>query len=152
MYEPPELPQRFEVKPKLHYGRQDSTNFEARASVDHLSREYGQSRSGGEYGETRCGNIDFRIEGLPHSTVQQLDDTRRESVKKLSHQFETHPNREAWKAWKGLSVQPTQRDVKGHDPQHGKHEVLRDHFQSRAPELFNILDDGHLCTVLAEHA
>ena len=51
MYQSLESPQRIVLKPKLHHGRQDSTNFEARASVDHLSREYG---------ETRCGNIDFR--------------------------------------------------------------------------------------------
>ena len=52
----------------------------------------------GEYGETRCGNIDLRIQGLPQSTVQQQDDTRREAVNKLIHQFETHPNREPLKA------------------------------------------------------
>ena len=42
--------------------------------------------------------MDFRIQGLPHSTVQQQDDTRKEAVKKLIHQIETHPNREALKA------------------------------------------------------
>ena len=51
-----------------------------------------------EYGEIRCGNIDFRIQGFPHSTVQHQDDTRKEAVKKLIHQSETHPNREALKA------------------------------------------------------
>ena len=38
---------------------------------------------------------DFRIQGLPHWTVQEEDDVRRETVKKLIHQFETHPNRES---------------------------------------------------------
>ena len=98
MYQPPESPQRIVLKPKLHHGRQDSTNFEARASVDHLSREYGETRSGRVYGETRCGNIDFRIRGLPHSAVQQQDDTHKEAVKKLIHLFDTHPNREALNA------------------------------------------------------
>ena len=96
MYQSLELPQRSVLKPNLHYGRQDTTIFEARASVHHLSREYGETRSGGEY--TRCGNIDFRIQGLPRSTVQEQDDTRKEAVKQLIHQFETHPNREALKA------------------------------------------------------
>ena len=42
--------------------------------------------------------IDFRTQGLPHSTVQQEDSTRKEVVNKLIHQFETHPDREALKA------------------------------------------------------
>ena len=83
MYQSPELPQRIELKPNLHYGRQDTANFEASASVDHLSREYGETRSGREYGETRCANIDFRIQGLLHSTVQQQDDIWKEAVKKV---------------------------------------------------------------------
>ena len=33
-----------------------------------------------------------------HSTVQQEDHTRKEAVKKLTFQFETHPNREALNA------------------------------------------------------
>ena len=93
-----ELPQRIILNPNLHYGCQDTTNFEARASVDHLTREYGDICSGREYGESLCGNIDFRVQRLPHSSVHQQDDTRKEAVKKLIHQFETHPNREALKA------------------------------------------------------
>ena len=69
----------------LHHGRQDIANFDVRTSVDHLSRENDETRSGGGHGETRCGNIDFSIEGLPHSTVQQQDDTRKETIKKLIH-------------------------------------------------------------------
>ena len=97
MYQPPTVPQRIVLKPNLHYERTDTANFEARASVDHLSREYGETLSGRAYGETCCGNIDFRIQVLPHSIVQQQDDIRKEAVKKLI-QFETHPNREALKA------------------------------------------------------
>ena len=37
-------------------------------------------------------------QGLLHSAVQQEDHTRKEAVKKLIHQFETHPHREALKA------------------------------------------------------
>ena len=50
-----------------------------------------------EHPSTIFGNIDFRIQGLPHSTVQQQNDTRKEAVEKLIHQFETFPNREALK-------------------------------------------------------
>ena len=76
---------------------QDRSNLEARTSVGHQSKEseeYGETRSE-EFEETRTGNIDFRIQGLPHSTVQEKDYVRRETVKKLIHQFETHPNRES---------------------------------------------------------
>ena len=81
MYQHPELPQRIVLKPNLLYGRQDTTDFEARASVDHHSREYGETRSGREYGETRFGNTEFRIQGLQHSTVQQQDDTRKATTR-----------------------------------------------------------------------
>ena len=37
--------------------------------------------------------IDYRIQGLPHSTVEQEDHTRKEVVNKLIHHFETHPEK-----------------------------------------------------------
>ena len=97
VYQSPRLPRKAVLKPNLHHGRQDLPNLEASTSVDHQSKEseeYGETR-GEEFGDTRSGNIDFRIQGLPHSTVQKEDDVRRETVKKLIHQFETHPNRES---------------------------------------------------------
>ena len=39
--------------------------------------------------------VDYRIQGLPHSTVGQEDNTRKEVVNKLILHFETHPDREA---------------------------------------------------------
>ena len=54
-----------------------------------------EAKTAKSFEETRSGHIDFRIQGLSHSTVQQEDDVRRETVKKLIHQFETHPNRES---------------------------------------------------------
>ena len=97
MYQSPRLPRKAVLKPNLHHGRQDLSNLEARTFVDHQikeSEEYGETRSE-EFEETRSGSIDFRIQGLPHSTVEKEDDVRREAVKKLIHQFETHPNRES---------------------------------------------------------
>ena len=40
----------------------------------------------------------FGFKVLPHSTGEQEDHRRKEIVKKLIHQFETHPNRAALKA------------------------------------------------------
>ena len=101
VYQSPRLPQKAVLKPNFYPERQDPSNFETSKE----SEEYGETRSDSnsdrrtkEFGETRSGNIDFRIHGLPHSTVQKQDDIRRETVKKLIHQFETHPNRESLKA------------------------------------------------------
>ena len=84
----PLSPQRFVFKPALHDGRQDTASIEERASTAHSK----QCR------ETCSGDIDYWIQGLLHHTVQQEDHTRREAVKRLIQQFETHPKREAWKA------------------------------------------------------
>ena len=93
VYQSPRLPRKAALKPNLHHGRQDFPNLDARTSADE-SEEYGETR-GEESGELRIGNIDFRMHGSPHSTIQKEDDVRRETVKKLIHQFETHPNRES---------------------------------------------------------
>ena len=73
VYQSPRLSRKAVLKPNLHHGRQDRSNLEARTSVDHQckeSEEYGETRSE-EFEETRSGNIGFRIQGLPHSTVQK---------------------------------------------------------------------------------
>ena len=49
----------------------------------------------GEYRETCRGNVDFRTQGIPHSTVQKEDSNRKEIVKRLIQQFENHPNRDS---------------------------------------------------------
>ena len=114
----PRLPRKAVLKPNLHHGRQDLSNLEARTSVDH------QSKDSEEFGETQSGNIDFRIQGLPHSYVQKEDDFRREIVKTLIHQFETRPKRELLMAVlvKNQKIQSARLD--GINPQHGKHGVL----------------------------
>ena len=43
-----------------------------------------------------CGSddyVDFRILGIPHSAVEQVDTNRKEKVGRLIEQFESHPNR-----------------------------------------------------------
>ena len=60
-----------------------------------------------QYGETRCDadedgdtlpKIEYRIQGPPQSTVERQDNTRKEVVKKLIHQFQSHLDRETLKA------------------------------------------------------
>ena len=96
-YQSPAVPQRIVLKPNLHYERQDTTSSDAGTFFDHSSK-HNKDCDGGTYNESCRGEIDYRIQGLLHSTVQQEDNTRKEAVKQLVHQFETHPNREALKA------------------------------------------------------
>ena len=93
-YQSPNAPQRIVLRPNMHYGRQDTTSSDARTSLDHSS-QHKENWDGGTYKETYRGEIDFRIQALPHSAVQEHDHIRKEAVQKLSHQFETHPNKEA---------------------------------------------------------
>ena len=37
--------------------------------------------------------VDFRTPGIPHSTVQQVETNRKETVERLIEHFENHPNR-----------------------------------------------------------
>ena len=93
-YQSPSVPQRIVLTSNLHYGRQDTTSFDARTSFDH-SGKHKETCGGATYSESCRGEIDFRILGLPHSTVQEQDHIRKEAVKKLIHQFESHPIKEA---------------------------------------------------------
>ena len=91
----PRLPRRTLLTPNLHRGRQDLSNPKARTSADHQSKRsarYKETRRA-RYEETRRGNVDYRIKGIPHSTVQREDSNRKEIVKRLIQKFETHPNR-----------------------------------------------------------
>ena len=91
-YQSPVVPQRNVLKPNWNYERQDTTSSDARMSFDHSDKH------GGTYRETCRGKIDFRIQGLRHSAVQEHDHIRKEAVQKLIHQFENHPNKEALQA------------------------------------------------------
>ena len=88
LYQSPRLP-RVILKPNSRSGQQDQPDQEARKSSDHQS-------ASGRFGETRSGNVDFRIPGIPHSTVQQQDTNRKDTVKQLIRQFENHPNKESF--------------------------------------------------------
>ena len=47
------------------------------------------------YEETRRGNVDHRIPGISHSTVQNEDPSRKEIVKRLNQQFENRSNEDS---------------------------------------------------------
>ena len=86
------VPHRIVLEPNLHYGCQDTTSSDARTSLDHSSKHRGT------YNECCRGEMDFRIQGLRQSAVQQHDHIRKETVQKLIHQFDTRPNKEALQA------------------------------------------------------
>ena len=90
--ESPIAPQRVVLKPNLNSERQDTTSSDARTCVDYFDKH------GGTYMETCRGEIDFRIQGLLHSAVQEHDHIRKQAVQKLTHQFENHANQEALQA------------------------------------------------------
>ena len=108
-----------------HEGRKDTSNSDERQS----------SVSSCQHRATCCGSnegdmlrkSDYRIQGLPHSTDEQGDDTRTEVVNKLTHQFETHPDREALKTdlRQNHAYNPKQRKIAEPDPQHELRGVLR---------------------------
>ena len=85
VHQSPRLP-RIILKPNSQSGQQDQPDQEARKSSDHQS-------ASGSYGETRSGNVDYRIPGIRHYSVQQQDTNRRETVNKLIQQFENHPKK-----------------------------------------------------------
>ena len=79
VFESQRLPRTTVLTPNLHHGRQDLSNPKARTSADHQSKRnegYEETRCA-KFEETRSGSIDFRIQRLPHSTVQKEDYDRR---------------------------------------------------------------------------
>ena len=72
-----------------HHGRQDLSNPEARTSADH------QSERSAKCEETRRDNVDYRIQGIPHSTVQEEGSNRKDTIKRLIQQFANHPDRDS---------------------------------------------------------
>ena len=77
------------LKSNSQCGQQDQRIQEARSSWDSLS----DSKS---YGETWNNAVDYRIRGIPLSTVEQQDTTRENKVKKLIEKFENHKHKESF--------------------------------------------------------
>ena len=112
VHQSPRLPQVV-LTPNLKYGRQDPPNPGARKSTDHHRKQSVQYRETcrslledtrrkhleesqrGKYWETCRGNVDYRIQGTPHSAIQKENSNRKEIVKRLIQHFENHPNRDS---------------------------------------------------------
>ena len=71
-----------------HSGQQDQREQDARTSRDQPS-ESKSSR------ESWNNTVDYRILGILLSTVEQQDTNRKDKVKKLIGQFESHPYKES---------------------------------------------------------
>ena len=85
VHQSPRLP-RVTLTPNPQHSRKDPPNPDARESDKNESEKRKHRR-------TYSGNIDFRIPGIPHSTVEQVDTNRKETAKRLIEQFENHPHR-----------------------------------------------------------
>ena len=88
VYLTPGLP-RVVLKANSHNGQQDQQEQDARTSCDRPSGSQGS-------GETWCNNVDCRIPGIPLSAVEQQDTNRKDKVKRLIQQFDSHPNKESF--------------------------------------------------------
>ena len=64
-------------------------------SRGHTSQTHLEESQRGKHRETCRGNVDYRIPGIPHSTVQKEDPNCKEIVKRLIQQLENHPNRDS---------------------------------------------------------
>ena len=73
-------------KANSHSGQQEQ---DARTSGDQPS---GSQSSW----ETWCNNVDYRIPGILRSAVEQQDTNRKDKVKRLIQQIESHPDRESF--------------------------------------------------------
>ena len=119
IFESPRSPRKVVRKLAWHEGRKDTSNSDGRQSGV-SSCQHVENCCDSNEGDV-LPKIDYRIQGLPHSTDEQEDDTRKEVVNKLIHQFETPPDREAFENRSDAksSVQPIQRKIEELDPQHG---------------------------------
>ena len=82
--------------------------------------------------------IDYRIQGLPHSTVEEEDNTRKEVVNKVIHQFETHSDREA------LIADLRQNQAYNPLSEKSKNGRCVRSLPNLVPSLFHTLDDRYL--------
>ena len=79
-----------------HQSEQTAKYEESRPShLEDTRRKHLEENHRAKYRETCRGNVDYRIQGLPHSTVQKEDSNRKEIVKRLIQQFENYPHRDS---------------------------------------------------------
>ena len=86
VHQSPRLP-RVTLMPNSQHSRKDLLVGDSRKSHDCESEEH-------EHRETcSYSRVDFRIPGISHSTVEQVETNRKETNKPLLEQFESHTNR-----------------------------------------------------------
>ena len=99
--------------------------------VAHFSRTHVanilEKVSDGSAGKPVAGNVDYRLPGIPHSTVRKEDTNRKEIVTRLIQQFENHPNRDSLiqDLNKTEEFNLFNEKSKGGDHQHGQHGIHR---------------------------
>ena len=110
VHQSPRLP-RVVLMPNLQHGRQVPSDPEAGKSTDHQRErnvKYKKTRRSPsedtrrkhlerkvylvKYTESWRRNVDCRIQGIPHSTVQKEDPNRKEIAERPIQQLENHPN------------------------------------------------------------
>ena len=87
IYKSSRLP-RVTLVPNSQHVQKDALVSEARQSDDSENEAH-------QHRET-CGSdhcVDFRTPGIPHSVVEQVETNRKEKVRRLIEQFESHPKR-----------------------------------------------------------
>ena len=83
IYKSPRLPRVTLVPNSQHFQK------DVHEKSDDREKEVHQHR--GTCGSDHC--VDFRIPGIPHSAVEQVETNRKEKVRRLIEQFESHLNR-----------------------------------------------------------
>ena len=71
------------LKPNWQEGRKDTTKANERES-DVTSTQHGETHCGANEDDNTIPKIDYRLQGLPHSKVEQEDNTRKVVVKKAN--------------------------------------------------------------------
>ena len=85
VHQSPRLP-RITLMPNSQQSRKDLPITDSRISHDCESEKH-------KHRETcSSSRVDFRVPGIPHSTVEQVEINRKETVRRFVEQFENHPN------------------------------------------------------------
>ena len=73
--------------PNSQHSRKDVLIKDSRKSDDRENEVHKHRRT------CSSSRVDFRIPGIQHSIVEQVETNRKETVERLIEQFENHPNR-----------------------------------------------------------
>ena len=132
----PRLP-RATLVPNSQHAEKDVLITDSRKSDDRENEVHKHRRT------CSSSRLDFRIPGIPHSTVEQVGTKRKETVRRSIEQFENHQNRNMLlKDWEIGGDQPFQSRIKGFDCWNGQYwdlRVLWDFFKETVSRLRLVL-------------